>query len=162
VNLGVVFVDQGMVTLEIPVMERPHVVALIGNVAVQRGHCVQVRRTHAYSSFRHQASPASPRTARPVTASGRTSLNLSRTGCGLRAPNPMSTAGTSTAIPSPGPDPRAGHPQTSTNFRRAALEVEESQRPCGARAFTTWRSVPTTKAHGARSRCGSPMKSSVS
>src|ERR1700730_10276075 len=40
-----------MVAADIPVVERPHVVALIGNVAVQRGHCVQVRRTHAYSSL---------------------------------------------------------------------------------------------------------------
>jgi hypothetical protein len=60
VNIGVVFVDEGMVAVEIPVVERPHVVALIGNVAVQRGHCVQVRRTHAYSSFGQQSSPASP------------------------------------------------------------------------------------------------------
>jgi len=35
VNIGVVFVDEGMVAVEIPVVERPHVVALIGNVAVQ-------------------------------------------------------------------------------------------------------------------------------
>jgi hypothetical protein len=46
VNIGVVFVDEGMVAVEIPVVERPYIVALIGNVAIQRGHCVQVRRAH--------------------------------------------------------------------------------------------------------------------
>jgi hypothetical protein len=33
VNIGVVFVDEGMVAVEIPVVERSHVVALIGDVA---------------------------------------------------------------------------------------------------------------------------------
>jgi hypothetical protein len=33
-NIGVVLVDEGMVAVEIPVVERPHVVALIGDVAV--------------------------------------------------------------------------------------------------------------------------------
>jgi hypothetical protein len=60
VNIGVVVVDEGMVALEIPVVERPHVVARIGDEAVQRGHRVQIRRTHAFSSYRDEPSPASP------------------------------------------------------------------------------------------------------
>src|SRR6266545_2349866 len=70
-----------MVAVEIPVVERPHVVALIGNVAVQRGHCVQVRRSHAYSSFQLAGGPARivgtyssswmrPGTARPAVGPG--------------------------------------------------------------------------------------------
>jgi hypothetical protein len=35
VDIGVIFVDEGMVTVEIPVVERPHVIALISDVAVQ-------------------------------------------------------------------------------------------------------------------------------
>src|SRR5437879_8801712 len=84
-----------MVAVEIPVVERPHVVALIGNVAVQRGHGVQVRRTHAYSSFRHESSPASPELPDWQPHSWRTSLNLSRTECGLR--------GTIPGVPRPEP-----------------------------------------------------------
>jgi hypothetical protein len=56
VNLGVLVVDERMDALELPVVERPHVFALIGNEAVQRGHCVQVRRTHAYPAFRSSSS----------------------------------------------------------------------------------------------------------
>src|SRR6266550_2795438 len=56
-----------MAAVEIPVVERPHVVVLIGDVAVQRGHCVQVRRTHACFSFRHELARhgfcVAPRTA---------------------------------------------------------------------------------------------------
>src|SRR4051794_896207 len=36
-----------MVAVEVPVVERPHVVALIGDVAIQRGHGVQVGHTRA-------------------------------------------------------------------------------------------------------------------
>src|SRR5512132_1903956 len=61
-----------MVPLEIPVVERPHVVALIGDVAVQRSHCVQVRRTHPYFSFRHIRAPGqtstSVRSSHPSTS----------------------------------------------------------------------------------------------
>ena len=35
VDIGVVVVDEGMVAVEVPVVERPHVIALIGDVAVQ-------------------------------------------------------------------------------------------------------------------------------
>jgi hypothetical protein len=35
VDIAVVFVGEGMVAVEIPVVERPHVVALVGDVAVQ-------------------------------------------------------------------------------------------------------------------------------
>src|SRR6266511_3944985 len=87
-NIGVVFVNEKMVAIEIPIIERPHIVALIGNVAVQRGHCVQIRRTHAYSSFRHESSPASPELPDRQPHSSRTSLNLSRTECGLRRTTP--------------------------------------------------------------------------
>jgi hypothetical protein len=35
VNIGVVLVEEGMVAVEIRVVERPHAVALVGNVAVR-------------------------------------------------------------------------------------------------------------------------------
>jgi hypothetical protein len=55
VNIGVVFVDEGMVTVEIPVVERSHIVALIGDVAVRRGHGVQVRLSQSYPSCQFES-----------------------------------------------------------------------------------------------------------
>src|SRR6185312_4448294 len=59
VNVGVILVDEGMVAAEIPVVQRSDVVVLVGDVAVQRGHRAQVRRTHACSSSGYESCAGS-------------------------------------------------------------------------------------------------------
>ncbi|MGH2869163.1 MAG: ArsR/SmtB family transcription factor [Solirubrobacteraceae bacterium] len=68
-NIGVVLVDEGMIAAEIPVVKWAHVVALIGDVAVQRRHRMQVGRTHDFSSLRHK----------PLLTRGRTGAIVHRT-----------------------------------------------------------------------------------